>query len=104
MERQRKKDCDYLLKQETELEKMREGRQQALNYARAHEEQAASLKQVLQSTLQVKMKYENIIKLLVENEGSREFVLQAIEQTQNPTIRHEPTPKVSSHKSSTEVM
>ena len=27
MERQRKKDCDYLLKQETELEKMRESRQ-----------------------------------------------------------------------------
>lgn len=81
LERQRKKDCDYLLKQETELEKMREGRQQALNYARAHEEQANGLRQVINSTLAVKIKYENIIKLLVENESSRDFVLQAIELT-----------------------
>lgn len=60
---------------------MREGRQQALNYARAHEEQANGLRQVLNSTLAVKIKYENIIKLLVENESSRDFVLQAIELT-----------------------
>jgi|LauGreDrversion4_2_1035121.scaffolds.fasta_scaffold535571_1 hypothetical protein len=79
---------------------MREGKQQALNYGRAHEEQAASLKQVLQQTIAVKMKYENIIKLLVENESSREFVLQAIEMTQNPTVRREITAKVTSHKSS----
>ena len=39
MERQRKKDCDYVLKQESEMEKMREGRAQAVGLAKVQEEQ-----------------------------------------------------------------
>jgi|LauGreDrversion4_2_1035121.scaffolds.fasta_scaffold123912_2 hypothetical protein len=38
LEKQRKKDCDYILKQESELEKMREARMQAINLAKVQEE------------------------------------------------------------------
>jgi hypothetical protein len=82
MERQRKKDCDYLLKQESELEKMRETRQQAVALGKVQEEQIANLKGMLNSTINVKIKYENIIKRLVENERSRDIVLAVIEQIQ----------------------
>lgn len=61
---------------------MRESKHQALNLSKIQEEQLCNLKTVLNQTLNVKMKYENIIKKLVENERSRDFVLNAIEQTQ----------------------
>ena len=79
MERQRKKDCDYVLKQESELEKMREQRGQAGVLARVQEEQIGNLKDMLNSTINVKIKYENIIKRLLENDRSRDYVLQVIE-------------------------
>jgi hypothetical protein len=37
---------------------------------------------MLNQTINVKIKYENIIKRLIENERSRDFVLNAIEQVQ----------------------
>ena len=70
MERQRKKDCDYVLKQESEMEKMREGRAQAVGLAKVQEEQIGNLKEMLNSTINVKIKYENIIKRLLENDRS----------------------------------
>ena len=72
MERQRKKDCDYVLKQESEMEKMREGRAQAVGLAKVQEEQIGNLKEMLNSTINVKIKYENIIKRLLENDRSRD--------------------------------
>jgi aminoglycoside phosphotransferase len=80
LERQRKKDCDYLLKQENELEKMREQRQQAVSLNKVNEEQVVNLKQLLNTTISVKIKYENIIKRLVENDKCRDLVLTIIEQ------------------------
>jgi hypothetical protein len=50
--------------------------------SKIQEEQLSNLKSVLNQTLNVKIKYENIIKKLVENERSREFVLNAIEKSQ----------------------
>lgn len=44
----------------------------------------ANLKHLLNTTIGVKIKYENIIKRLVENEGCRDLVLKIIEQVQNP--------------------
>jgi hypothetical protein len=38
---------------------------------------------MLNQTINVKIKYENIIKRLVENEKSRDLVLIAIEQVQS---------------------
>jgi len=79
MERQRKKDCDYVLKLESELEKMREGRAQAVGLTKVQEEQIGNLKEMLNSTINVKIKYENIIKRLLENDRSRDYVLSVIE-------------------------
>lgn len=88
---------------------MRESRQQALNLAKIQEEQVNSLKLVLNSTIAVKIKYENIIKLLVENEHSREFVLTAIETMQHPTQAtvmnsRSSTPKSTTPKNITSVL
>lgn len=42
-----------------------------------------NLKQLLNTTISVKIKYENIIKRLVENDRTRDMVLTVIEQVQN---------------------
>eukprot|EP00347_Sterkiella_histriomuscorum_P022047 403331872 len=81
-EKQRKKDCDYILKQENEMEKLIENKQSNQNLIKVQEEQIANLKVTLNSTINVKIKYENIIKRLVQEEKSREYVLAAIEQVQ----------------------
>lgn len=79
-DRQRKKDCDYILKQESEIEKLLEGKNQATNLTKIQEEQVNSLKQMMNQTISVKMKYEAIIKRLIETEQTREIVLSVIEQ------------------------
>ena len=47
---------------------------------KVQEEQINNLKTMLNQTINVKIKYENIIKRLVENERTRDFVLATIEQ------------------------
>jgi hypothetical protein len=64
------------------MEKMRESRQQALSLAKVQEEQISNLKNMLNSTINVKIKYENIIKRLIENDQSRDMVLAVIEHFQ----------------------
>ena len=64
------------------MEKMRESQKQAFNLAKVHEEQITNLKQMLNSTINVKIKYENIIKKLIENDLSRDMVLSVIEHYQ----------------------
>lgn len=80
LEKQRKKDCDYILKQETEIEKSRETRLQMLQLGKVQEDQVGNLKNILNQTINVKIKYENIIKRLVENERTKDVVLAIIEQ------------------------
>jgi hypothetical protein len=63
---------------------MRESRQQALTMAKINEEQVNSLKNLLNTTISVKIKYENIIKRLVENERCRDAVLNIIQEVQDP--------------------
>jgi hypothetical protein len=82
MERQRKKDCDYVLKQESEVEKARDAKSQAQAMVRVQDEQIGNLKEMLNQTINVKIKYENIIKKLIENDRSRDFVLAVIENMQ----------------------
>ncbi len=84
MERQRKKDCDYVLKQETEVEKARDAKTQALTMVRVQDEQIGNLKEMLNQTINVKIKYENIIKKLIENDRSRDYVLAVIENMHQP--------------------
>lgn len=43
------------------------------------EEQISNLKNMLNQTINVKIKYENIIKKLVENDRTKDLVLQIIE-------------------------
>ena len=57
---------------------MRESRIQAINLAKVQEEQINNMKTMLNQTINVKIKYENIIKRLIDNEQSRDFVLRAI--------------------------
>jgi hypothetical protein len=82
MERQRKKDCDYVLKQESEVEKARDAKSQAQAMVRVQDEQIGNLKEMLNQTINVKIKYENIIKKLIENDRSRDYVLAVIENMQ----------------------
>jgi hypothetical protein len=58
---------------------MREARMQAINLAKIQEEQINNMKSMLDQTINVKIKYENIIKRLIGDEASRDFVLRAIE-------------------------
>lgn len=54
-----------------------------MNLNKINEEQMHNLKQLLNTTISVKIKYENIIKRLVENDRTRDMVLTVIEQVQN---------------------
>lgn len=47
---------------------------------KVQEEQVNNLKNILNQTINVKIKYENIIKKLVENDRTRDIVLNIIEQ------------------------
>jgi beta-lactamase class D len=51
---------------------------------RVQEEQIGNLKEMLNQTINVKIKYENIIKKLIENDRSRDYVLAVIENMQQP--------------------
>ena len=79
-EKQRKKDCDYILKQEAEIEKFLESKGQTTSMIKVQEEQINNLKNILNQTINVKIKYENIIKRLVENDNTRDMILGIIEQ------------------------
>lgn len=64
------------------MEKAREAKAQAQTMVRVQEEQIGNLKEMLNSTINVKIKYENIIKKLIENDRSRDYVLAVIENMQ----------------------
>ena len=78
-------DCEYILKQENEIERFNETRLQQSNLIKVQEDQIANLKNILNATIGVKIKYENIIKRLVETEAIRDIVLATIEQVQQHT-------------------
>lgn len=67
---------------------MRESRQQAQQLSKVQEDQIGNLKQMLNQTINVKIKYENIIKKLIENDNSRDMVLTVIEQSQSNNPPH----------------
>ena len=52
------------------------------NLISVHEDQISNLKSLLSQSLSVKLKYENIIKKLLENEEVKGVVLQVIELMQ----------------------
>ena len=57
---------------------MKENYAMHLSLRKVHEEQIDNLKGMLNSTINVKIRYENIIKKLFENEEYKEFILNVI--------------------------
>lgn len=68
---------------------------QQSNLTKVQEEQIQNLKNMLNQTINVKIKYENIIKKLVENDKIRDLVLSTIE-TISSSIPVSPTTNATS--------
>lgn len=67
LEKEKAQDGNYILKQDQEIEKLLENKLNNVSLIKVQEEQIANLKSMLGQVLNVKVKYENIIKRLLDN-------------------------------------
>ena len=71
LERQRKRDCEYILKQEHEIERIQA---MASGKIKGQEEQIRLLKEMLAQNMQARVKTEAVVKRLREDERTKDIV------------------------------
>jgi chromosome segregation ATPase len=81
LEQARERDIEYIKKQEKEIQNLNEQlrKTHSKNHS-GHDPEKEQLKTTLEAVVEVKLKYENIIRALVDNPEVKPFIARILEQ------------------------